>query len=182
MRLTETQRQLVEDNLGLVTQVIKDCVRDPNSTGIFTYDDIFQTGCLGLCKAAGTYTEGGRAQFGTYAYILIRNAIYTRLEYATLRNMRERLYDPDELPMYTEADYDSNTGYEELLSQLDSIAASKGGIIAKGIEALHLHSQGFSCKEIGECFGGTKANHVSAWMSRARRHLRDDPIFTVGQS
>ena len=39
--------------------------------GIHTYDDLFQIGCVGLCKAADTY-KAGKASFSTYAYMLIR--------------------------------------------------------------------------------------------------------------
>ena len=54
MKLTQKQSQLVTDNMGLVGKVIKDKVHSPNQLGIYAYDDIFQIGCIGLCKAAAT--------------------------------------------------------------------------------------------------------------------------------
>jgi RNA polymerase sigma factor (sigma-70 family) len=174
MSLNDLQRKLVEENMGLVSGVIKDCVHNPNDVGIFSYEDIYQIGCIGLCDAAVSYKADRGAKFDTYAYILIRNRIFTQLEYATLRKKREQLLDPDEVPesRQTEPDFDSFTGLEELLTELERNA---DGIIAKGIAALRLQSQGYSCKEIGQRFGGVSDNNVSAWISRARQYLRKQP-------
>ena len=43
---------------GLVHQVIHDKVHGYDQWGFYTYDDLFQTGCIGLCKAAAT-DKGG---------------------------------------------------------------------------------------------------------------------------
>jgi len=91
------RNKLIEENMGLVGRVIKDRVRNINSIGLYTYDDLFQFGCIGLCKAADNY-RFGNGRFSTYAYILIRNEIFKALEYATLRRNRENIMDPIELP------------------------------------------------------------------------------------
>ena len=80
MKLTAEERIIVEDNMGLVGRVIKDKVHLPS--GIFTYEDLFQIGCIGLCKAAAT-DRGGC--FSTYAYRLIWNEICDALIRATVR-------------------------------------------------------------------------------------------------
>lgn len=54
MTLNDVQRKQVEENMGLVGKVIKDRVHGMNGLGIYTYDDLFQIGCIGLCKAAAT--------------------------------------------------------------------------------------------------------------------------------
>jgi RNA polymerase sigma factor (sigma-70 family) len=174
MSLNDPQRKLVEDNLGLVSKVIKDCVRNPNDVGIYSYEDIYQIGCLGLCDAAVSYRADRGAKFDTYAYLLIRNRIYTQLEYATLRKNREQLLDPEEIleARQTEPDFDSIGGLEQLLTNLEQNA---DGVIAKGIAAIRLQAQGYSCKEIGQRFGGVSDNNVSAWISRARQYLRKQP-------
>lgn len=38
MTLNDKQRQLVNDNIGLVGKVIKDKIHNPNQLGIYTYD------------------------------------------------------------------------------------------------------------------------------------------------
>ena len=50
--LTKEQRMKVEENMGLVGKVIQDCVHTLGTGSMFDYDDLFQIGCLGLCKAA----------------------------------------------------------------------------------------------------------------------------------
>lgn len=59
---------LAEENMGLVHQVIKDKIHGYGQWGFYTYDDLFQIGCIGLCKAAAA-DKGGT--FSTYAYRLI---------------------------------------------------------------------------------------------------------------
>jgi RNA polymerase sigma factor (sigma-70 family) len=174
MSLNDLQRKLVEDNLGLVSDVIKKCVHSPNDIGIFSYEDIYQIGCIGLCDAAVSYRADRGAKFDTYAYILIRNRIFTQLEYASLRKNREQLIEPDEIleTRQTEMSFDSMNDLAQLLADLERNA---GGVIAKGIAALRLQVEGYSCKEIGQRFGGASDNNVSAWISRARQYLRKQP-------
>ena len=79
MTLTAEQQKKVEQNIRLVQKVINDKVHGPYQLGIYTYDDIFQIGCIGLCKAAAT-DKGGT--FSTYAYRLIGNEICDALIYS----------------------------------------------------------------------------------------------------
>lgn len=78
--LTELQRRKVEENLGLVGLVIKERVHGIDQIGIFSYDDLFQIGTIGLCKAVQT-DRPGKGAFSTYAYRLIYNEIMTQLDY-----------------------------------------------------------------------------------------------------
>ena len=86
MTLTERQQRIVEANMGLVGRVIKDKVHGLGQEGAFTYDDLFQIGCIGLCKAAAT-DKGGC--FSTYAYRLIWNEICDTLVKTTRINQNE---------------------------------------------------------------------------------------------
>ena len=86
MTLTAEQQKKVEQNIRLVQKVINDKVHGPYQLGIYTYDDIFQIGCIGLCKAAAT-DKGGT--FSTYAYRLIWNEICDALIYSTRRQATE---------------------------------------------------------------------------------------------
>ena len=58
MKLNNAQCTLVTENLRLVHKVIHDKVHSPQQLGMFSYDDLFQIGCIGLCKAAAT-DKGG---------------------------------------------------------------------------------------------------------------------------
>ena len=50
MILTAEQREKVEQNIRLVRKVINDKVHGPYQLGIYTYDDIFQIGCIASAK------------------------------------------------------------------------------------------------------------------------------------
>lgn len=58
MTLTVEQQRIVEENLGLVRAVLSRCVSSPGSTGIYSYDDLFQIGCIALCEAVIEYQPG----------------------------------------------------------------------------------------------------------------------------
>jgi len=174
LQLTETQRIQVEQYMPLVKRVMKECVH--GSLGIYDWDDLYQYGCIGLCDAAATYDDSRNVLFETYAYTLIRNEIFNALEYATRRKKREIPLDTESLPQEASLDPSQDT---DLAALLDSAAAYTAGVTAKGIEAIRLQAQGYSCKEIGQHFGGASDNNVSAWMSRARKHLRQDPTIAA---
>ena len=169
MTLNAEQQRKVEDNLGLVNKVIHDKVHGPYYLGIYTRDDLFQIGCLGLCKAAAT-DKGGN--FSTYAYRLIWNQICDALIYSTRRMGIETCCDT--LPvMPEETDELSTIGYdiEEALAKAEAAAPPS---TAKGIRALRLMSEGYTCKEIGKEMNASD-KLVCAWMSKARKFLKNRP-------
>lgn len=170
--LTEEQRMKVEENMGLVGQVIQDCVHTLGKGSMYDYNDLFQIGCIGLCKAAQTDRPGYAVAFSTYAYRLIRNEIYTQLEYATRRG-REVATDPDEMPCVVLDDEtpEQREACLSLLHLLDQAEAGATGVTAKGLQAIRLLIEGYSNREIGERFG-VPANHVTAWVTRARKYLK----------
>lgn len=171
LSLTEEQRVKVEENMGLVGKVIGDCVHTLESGCIHTYDDLLQIGCIGLCKAAQTYRSDNKGTFSTYAYCLIHNEICTQLEYAT-RCGREQATDPAELPCGGQQDsLEERDACRELMGLLNLAEATATGSAAKGIQAIRMRIDGYSCKEIGELLGAP-ANHVTAWVSKARNHIR----------
>lgn len=169
--LTRQQQTRVEENMGLVGQVIRDCVHTLPSASIYTYEDLHQIGCIGLCKAVLTDRPGHTAAFSTYARRLILNEIYSALEYATRRG-REVATDPVELPAVTlpEGGMEQTISCKALLALLDQAEAETSGVMRKGVRAIRLLAQGYTSREIGEQFG-VPANYVTAWVARARKHL-----------
>ena len=200
MRLSLEQQKLVEDNLPLVRTVIKDKIHGVRNIGIFTYDDLYQIGCIGLCKAAYTdryqyavnrenSNSDNRAQFSTYAYRLILNEIITKLEYATIRRSE----------IVTEAGALSNlienssyNGLEEDINQVELKNALTSalldaeeratGVASKGIRALFFSSQGYTSTEIANVMGGISCHNVTAWISKARKFLKEDSNFLAFMS
>ena len=57
-----------------------------------------------------------------------------------------------------------------LLVRLERAEAGAAGVTAKGFQAIRMLMDGYTNREIGEMFG-VPANHVTAWVSRARKAL-----------
>lgn len=172
MKLTAEQQIKVSENIRLVQKVINDKIHGSGQLGIYSYDDIFQIGCIGLCKAAAT-DKGGT--FSTYAYRLIWNEICDALIYATRRQMTEQT--SDLIPVVSE---ESGKSVEGLAMELDIYTAlektkkAASSCVVKGIDAMILMSQGYTSSEIGKQMGAS-ANLVCAWVSKARKFLRTRP-------
>lgn len=167
MRLNERQRRIVEENMGLVGKVIKDKVHGLGQADMLSYDDLFQIGCIGLCKAAAT-DKGGT--FSTYAYRLIWNEICDALIKLSRINSWEQVQDtagwiesvPD--PM-------ENINRREALRVAESHAE---GVARQGIRALKLTMDGYSGKEVGRILQAQPGT-VRMWMTKARRFLKEQP-------
>ncbi len=170
MKLTKEQQKVVEENMGLVGRVIKDKVHNVNQLGIYTYDDIFQIGCIGLSKAAAT-DKGGC--FSTYAYRLIWNEICDALIYATRRMEKEQLMDDSVQYENPTRDFDPIISLD-IHDVLKTAKENANPSTRRGIIAIEMQAQGYSCKEIGERMKAS-ANLVTAWMAKARKYLRQIP-------
>lgn len=171
MKLTIAEQKKVEDNMGLVGKVIKDKVNGINELRFYTYDDIFQIGCIGLCKAAAT--DNGSGCFSTYAYRLIWNEICDQLIYATRRQAQEELSETkvvlasssENIPMELKLD---------LYDVLDNAKNTATPTVKKGINALVMMSRGYTAREVGEQLGAAP-NLVTAWVSKAKKFLISKP-------
>ena len=163
MKLTAEQQRKAEENMGLVGKVIADKVHG-TYFGSFTREDLFQIGCIGLCKAAAT-DKGGC--FSTYAYRLIWNEICTALISATRKASGEQ---PVELPILeirgAEESLTSTLELEDLLERGERAAT---GVVKKGIQAMRLRVNGYSTREIGVHLGAPD-NYVTAWEAKARKY------------
>ena len=171
MKLTVQQQKLVEDNIGLVGKVIRDKVHGVNQMVFYTYDDIFQIGCIGLSKAAATDNGG---TFSTYAYRLIWNEICDALIYASRRVSKEELTDDFTSVCKSETAAQYNNTYIEIYDVINKAKSKASPSVAMGIDAFILMNQGNHAKEIGKRFGKT-ANTITALVSKAKKYLRQYP-------
>lgn len=163
MKLTKDQQMKVEQNMGLVGKVMNDHVY--GVSGSYTYDDLFQIGCIGLCKAAATDNGGC---FSTYAYRLILNEIRSALR-KTKRQRENECAMGDLAPTIPERRCDPILRIE--LEDILRWARTHGSLtVQKGIDSMELLAAGFTCREIGER-EHTAANVVSARVSQARKYL-----------
>ena len=171
MKLTSEQMQVVEENMGLVGKVIKDKVRQLGQPGTPSYDDLFQTGCIGLIKAVAT-DKGGC--LSTYAYRLIWNEICEELVRNTRLVLNEQPADTIEiLSQSSERILDPLVMLDLRDMLLQAKKEARGGT-ARGIECLELTVQGYSSQEIGKIVGADPGA-VRMWMTRARKYLKRIP-------
>ena len=169
--MTQEQRKIVEDNMGLVGKVIKDKVRQLGQPGTPSYDDLFQTGCMGLIKAAMT-DKGGT--FSTYAYRLIWNEICDELIRNTRLVLNEQSADTIEILTKSSEQLPDPLEIHDLRHILRQAKEQARGGAARGIECLELTAKGYSSKEISELIGADPGT-VRMWMTRARKYLRGIP-------
>lgn len=172
MYLTEAQQKKVSEHIRLVQKVINDKIHGTYQLGMYSYEDIFQIGCIGLCKAAAT-DKGGT--FSTYAYRLIWNEICDALLYATRRQAKEVYFDLEPYMSVEKKQSEEQVGVmidlEQLLSQAKADAPPSTG---RGIEAMKLMAKGYTSREIGERMGASD-KLVCAWVSNARKFLKKYP-------
>ena len=171
MKLTPQQMRVVEENMGLVGKVIKDKVHGLGQAGTPEYDDLFQIGCIGLCKAAAT-DKGGC--FSTYAYRLIWNEILDELARSTRMVQKEQGSEAIDAVVDTES-RDVNPLYtSELRQLLQQAKVNTSCAAAKGITCLELTIQGYNSREIARMFN-TGDGTIRVWISKARRYLQSIP-------
>lgn len=167
MALTPKQAQVVEENMGLVGKVIKEKVHGLGQPGVPEYDDLFQTGCIGLIKAVMT-DKGGT--FSTYAYRLIWNEICDELVRNTRLLLKEQSADTLEISQSHPDPFDMLS----LRYTLQQAKQQAPGGAARGIQCLELMVQGYSSQEVGNMIGADSGT-VRMWMTRARKYLKGYP-------
>lgn len=176
------EKHLVENHLYIVNSILARKININESASGLGYWDLYQTGCLSLCKAAMTYQPSRGASFKTYAYTVIYNDLMGYCKQAHAFNSR---LCPLDAPIdgvsgsshYELLENQAMKLYEEetteLFQALTSIQEEYKGISQKGIEALLLKCQGYSGVEIARYYG-VKPNHVAAWITRACKKLKTD--------
>jgi len=187
MNSKNEQNALVETHLYVVKWVIRWQIHWDESRVGLGFDDLFQEGCLWLCKAAATY-NAELAGFETYAKRVVRNGLisYRRELCGKNRPAILSLEAPldtgrdgggifiDELP--GESELEVRISQIETLNFLESVKDGCTDTVRLGIEALEWLIKGYTVTEIAEIFG-IKPNLVGARISRAVQVLRQDPRF-----
>ena len=185
--LTIEQRKLVEQNTDIVKWVIIKHIIVNETVFGFSYDDLFQEGCLWLCKAASTY-DGDKAKYITYAQVVVRNGLlsYCRKMCGIQKKMistNDAPTDPSDSNSATflenvpdSFDMDTHVASNDVIRMLESVTQEYSGVARLGIEALTLKVRGYTGAEIAQMYG-VKQNHVGAWMSRAIQKLRQNESF-----
>ena len=188
--LNEKQRQLVESclsngRLTVVHQAIREYIVVNETIFGFGYEDLYQEGCIWLCKAAATFQEEKGVKFETYAFKVVANGLRTYCRLMCSKQKRQCT-----LPLYADEE-DGQLGMEQLLAEdhtedfisdmdtlqlLHTLKAQYSGTVKLGIEAIEWKVKGLTGKEIADMYG-VKPNLVGAWISRAASRLKQNPVF-----
>lgn len=183
--LNDKQRNLVENNLNVVFYAIhKFIIVNENIYG-FEYDDLYQEGCIWLCKAAVSFDETQNIKFASYAEKVVVNGLrtYCRLMCAKQKRICSvPLYSETDSEQFTldqipvEDDLDLLFSTQDTLLLLQRMKQQYSGTVRLGIEAIEWKVKGYTGAEIARMYD-VKPNLVGAWISRAASRLRQNEIF-----
>ena len=183
--MTPEQIKLTEEHLYVVKTVIKKDILLNSEDPDLQFEDLYQIGCLALCKAAMTYNPKRNVKFASYAYRVVYNSIITHF-----RNVQRRCKhsQSEEFPENNTIledkacrEYICQSLDDELVNNvachdiMKYAKANYSGIVLRGIEAIEFKELGFSGKDIAEMYG-VKVNLINAWISKARKKLQNDPV------
>lgn len=158
-KLTAEQQSLVVEHLMIVSNLIRYRIKRNRDKVDYDPDDLYQEGCIGLCRAAASYN--GTTQFKTYAEVVVWRHL---LDYCGKANARQT----------ATAEIPANPVSEE--QQLDMLLLRDAGQRLKGnarrgFDALVLRVDGYSTREIGLAYG-VQPRRVRQWMADAVHCLR----------
>lgn len=170
--LNPVQKQLVEEHLYLVERMVKRHNRIYGKAPALEWEDLYQTGCLALCRAAQHCDL--RLPFAPYACRAIRNALIDySIQNSRYHQMHGPLEDFLEIPDSNPLDPQQLLQETEILEILKNKQQNSTGVVRKGIYSLVRKSMGFSSADISKDFQ-VSSNLVRAWMSLAAKKLRED--------
>ena len=174
--LTPEQQKLVEENLDLADILLRTKIHPNETIRGMEFDELYQCGCLALCRAAATYDHS--TQFRTYASRVVYNAMIDQCRTAQKHYGNTLSYDAsvgddeDSHSIFLRASdaVDDTVLAGELTKLLDEAKKTYKGAVLKGIEAIELQLKGYSGAEIARMYG-VKNNNVTSWISKARAAL-----------
>lgn len=175
MQMTDSQRWLVEENVGLVGLAIRRVLRFYPAA--IDADDLYQIGCVGLCKAAMGYEADSGFCFSTYAVRVITNdmRMAIRNEYAQCRDIRKK----DSLDRSITNGHKEVTLGESIPSKDDTQTQTETRMILEDIRRLEGRDQtiarmlldGAKQREIAQTLGVTQGQ-ASKLVAKLRKRLQ----------
>lgn len=180
-RLSDEQRRIVSENLDIVSIVLRKYIHTNSSVRGLEWDDLYQCGCIGMCKAAVTYN--GSCDFKTFAFAVVKNELLDvcrRLQ-TQWRNMPTLLLSeavPDSADItYLDVlaapgnDFRDKESEMEINLQFAEIKKHHNGTVLKGIHALELRYRGYTGLDIAAIYK-VEPKLVFSWISKAKQKLK----------
>ena len=167
MILTGKEQEKVAKNIGLIHRVIQDKLQPPYQVGMYSYEDLFQIGSIGLIKAIDKFDVTKDVKY----------EICDAMVYATRRQAKEILSD---VTPYIAAEQETPEELSDFRMDINRILeqakAEAPPSTSKGIDAICMMSKGYTSSEIGVKMNAS-AKLVCAWVSKARKFLKSRPEF-----
>ena len=150
--LNDLQRQRVEDHLALVEQVLRRSIKTNETVDGMGHDDLYQEGCIALCRASVSYREEMGA-FPAYARTVIRNYLLDRCREIQSARKNLPLLSLDAFAEMGAPEPISPFHTEDLISDVSSDALLSHfrnryhGTARLGIEAMELRVRGYGHRQ-----------------------------------
>lgn len=177
--LTPEQQSTVQSNMYLVDAVIRTRIQTNESIVGLDYEDLRQEGCILLCAAVQTYSPK-IAKLSTYATKVIYNGLISHCRRINKQESHISTVSLTECPDRLEAAQDEQFSNQlaelELNNLLNAYAKEYCGVNRLGIEALLMRSKGMGVTDIARLYQ-VKPSHVGAWISRAKKQLKNNEQF-----
>lgn len=146
--LNDLQRRRVEEHLALVEQVLRRSIKTNETVDGMGHDDLYQEGCIALCRASASYREEMGA-FPAYARTVVRNYLLDRCREIQSARKNLPLLSLDAFAEMGAPEPVSPFHTEDLISDVSSDALLSHfrnryhGTARLGIEALELRVRGY---------------------------------------
>lgn len=181
--LTKELVALVEQNVSVIDTVIFTRIIFDNNVLALQYDELYQEGCVLLCKAAQKFDENRNCSFKSFAYTVVLNGLISYCRRIKRQGELDLLYTEKAKKEYLAREATDNFLQDavvelDIISFLEEIKKEYSGTVRLGIEALEWKVKGFSGTEISKIYN-VKPNNVGAWISRALKKLRTNPVFIL---
>lgn len=172
---SQTWQELAETHMTCVRWVIRRYIDVHESVRGLGYEDLYQEGCVALCRAAQSY-DAEKTQFHSYAISVIRNHLLDYCRRIQAQRQKAVVLSFEELHTNEPAHETDNTSRLYVTQALEYGKRTYSGVALLGIEALELKAMGYSGADIARLYG-VKPNHVGAWIFRAKQKLKKDLDF-----
>ena len=177
-RLTTAQQRLVEENLAVVERVLRFDVRANPCIAGLDYEDLYQEGCVWLCKAVLTF-DPVRGSFAPYARRVVQNGLVGYCRNVLSKYQHTVLLGDLKPAVLTALDVQNAVSCHakcETPLLLATAESQYSGVTRKGVHALALQVSGMPLTAVAVHMSAPP-NHVSAWISRAVHKLRNNESF-----
>ena len=184
--MTEKQKQLVENHLYLIKNIILNSIGMNKNIEELEYNDLYQTGCEALCHAAIQYKQDKGASFPTFASVVIRHALLSQCRRAAKWQgitvpLDTPLSDDKELTLSDVLTDPNDQAFSDLETRLMFMAyeSTQTELARKRLEMFRLNRLcGYNISELAAYY---QVSHsvVSTGIFRAKQKLRIDYFLSA---